>query len=143
MDLSRWLFRDVYSVVGRNLRFFLCGGAALDPDLIAFFRRLGITVLQGYGITVCSPIVAANVPHANRFGSIGRTFPCCETRLIDGEICVRGESVSPGYYKDEAAVWWEVDRVNRTLAPHEQIGGIVLRSEPFEKTVMQKIKRYA
>lgn len=228
IDLSHWLFMDVYSVVGRNLRYFLCGGAALDPDLVDFFRRLGIIVLQGYGITECSPIVAANVPHANRFGAIGKTFPCCETRLIDGEICVSGDSVSPGYYKDEtanreayrdgwfhtgdlgrvdrhgylwfagrkknlivlsngenvsperleerlyriegvedavvydaggkitaeiyadpallpdeAAVWQAVDQVNRSLAPHEQIGGIVLRSEPFEKTVTQKIKRYA
>ena len=228
IDLSHRLFSDVYDVVGHNLRYFLCGGAALDPALIDFFRCLGITVLQGYGITECTPIVAANVPHANRFGSIGKTFPCCETKLIDGEICVRGDSVSPGYYRDEKAnaeayrdgwfhtgdlgrqdkagylyftgrkknlivlsngenvsperleeklyridgvldavvydangkitaevyaddkalpdrdaVWAEIDRVNRTLAPHEQIGALVLRTEPFEKTVTQKIKRYS
>lgn len=103
IDISRSLFQDVYDVLGRNLRYFLCGGAALDPELIRFFRHLGITVLQGYGITECSPIVAANLPGANRIGSIGRTFPCCETAIIDGEICVRGGSVSPGYYRDEAA----------------------------------------
>lgn len=156
LDLSRVLFSDVYDVVGRKLRWFLCGGAALDPELIDFFRRLGITVIQGYGITECSPIVAANVPHANRFGSVGRTFPCCETRLIDGEICVRGDSVSPGYYRDEQATreafcggWFHtgdlgrIDRVNLALAPHEQIGKLVLRVEPFEKTTTQKIKRYA
>lgn len=90
-------------MLGHNLRYFLCGGAALDPELIRFFKYLGITVLQGYGITECSPIVAANPPGANRIGSIGRTFPCCETAIIDGEICVRGGSVSPGYYHDEAA----------------------------------------
>ena len=226
LDLSRRLFGDVYAVLGHKLRYFLCGGAALDPELITFFRNLGITVLQGYGITECSPIVAANVPHANRFGSVGKTFPCCETKLIDGEICVRGDSVSPGYYRDdeanreayrggwfhtgdlgridrdgylwftgrkknlivlsngenvsperleerlyrlegvidavvyeldgritaeiyaepkvlpdEAAVWREIDRINRTLAPHEQIGKLILRAEPFEKTATQKIKR--
>lgn len=226
LDLSRRLFPEVFDVLGGKLRYFLCGGAALDDALIEFFRRLGITVLQGYGITECSPIVAANVPGANRFGSIGRTFPCCETALIDGEICVRGESVSPGYYNDpeanaeayrggwfhtgdlgridrdgylyflgrrknlivlpngenvspelleerlyridgvtdavvyekngkitaeiypdvsvlpdREAVWREIDRVNRTLKPHEQIGALTLRSEPFEKTATQKIKR--
>ena len=103
IDISRRLFQDVYDVLGHNLRYFLCGGAALDPELIRFFKYLGITVLQGYGITECSPIVAANLPGANRIGSIGRTFPCCETAIIDGEICVRGSSVSPGYYHDEAA----------------------------------------
>ena len=86
LDLSHILFKDVYDVVGHNLRYFLCGGAALDPAMIDFFHRLGITVLQGYGITECSPIVAANVPFANRFGSIGRPFPCCEAALIEGEI---------------------------------------------------------
>lgn len=103
IDISHRLFKDVYSVLGGKLRYFLCGGAALDRELIEFYKRLGITVIQGYGITECSPIVAANLPEANRFGSIGRTFPCCETRIIDGEICVRGDSVSPGYYKDDAA----------------------------------------
>lgn len=103
IDISRRLFQDVYDVLGHNLRYFLCGGAALDPELIRFFKCLGITVLQGYGITECSPIVAANLPGANRIGSIGRAFPCCETAIIDGEICVRGGSVSPGYYRDEAA----------------------------------------
>lgn len=228
IDLSHRLFGDVYDVVGHNLRYFLCGGAALDPELVEFYRCLGITVIQGYGITECTPIVAANVPHANRFGSIGRTFPCCETKIIDGEICVRGDSVSPGYYKDpegnaeayrdgwfhtgdlgrvdkdgylwflgrkknlivlsngenvspelleeklyrvegvqdavvyekngkitaevyadpgilpdREAVYREIDKINKTLKPHEHIGELVLRSEPFEKTVTQKIKRYA
>ena len=227
VDLSHRLFGDVYDVVGHNLRYFLCGGAALDPELVEFYRCLGITVIQGYGITECSPIVAANVPHANRFGSIGKTFPCCETKIIDGEICVRGDSVSPGYYNDpegnaEAyrdgwfhtgdlgrvdkdgylwflgrkknlivlsngenvspemleeklyrvegvqdalvyekdgkitaevyadrailpdrdAVYREIDKINKTLKPHEHIGALVLRSEPFEKTATQKIKRY-
>ena len=226
LDFSRRLFPEVYDVLGGKLRYFLCGGAALDPELITFFQRLGITVLQGYGITECCPIVAANVPGANRPGSVGRTFPCCETAILDGEICVRGDSVSPGYYNDAEAnaeayrggwfhtgdlgridkkgylyflgrrknlivlsngenvspelleeklyrvegitdavvyekngkitaevypdtdilpdrdaVWREIDRVNRTLKPHEQIGALTLRSEPFEKTATQKIKR--
>lgn len=103
IDISRSLFKDVYEVLGGKMRYFLCGGAPLDKQLVEFYADLGITVLQGYGITECSPIVAANLPGANRIGSVGRAFACCEVRLIDGEICVRGDSVSPGYYKDEDA----------------------------------------
>lgn len=103
IDISRKLFAEVYDVLGGKLRYFLCGGAPLDKQLVEFFAALGITVLQGYGITECLPIVAANLPEANRIGSVGRQFKCCEVRIIDGEICVRGGSVSPGYYRDDIA----------------------------------------
>ena len=103
IDISHKLFKDVYSVFGGNLRYFFCGGAPLDEELIRFYKAIGITVLQGYGITECSPVVSANLPGANKIGSVGRAFPCCEVKIINGEICVRGDSVSPGYYNDEAA----------------------------------------
>ena len=103
IDISRKLFAEVYDVLGGKLRYFLCGGAPLDKQLVEFFAALGITVLQGYGITECSPAVTTNLPEANRIGSVGRQFKCCEVRIIDGEICVRGGSVSPGYYRDDIA----------------------------------------
>lgn len=103
IDISRELFKDVFAVLGGKMRYFLCGGAPLDKQLVEFYADLGITVLQGYGITECSPIVAANLPEANKVGSVGKAFACCEVKLIDGEICVRGDSVSPGYYKDDIA----------------------------------------
>lgn len=103
IDISHKLFAEVYDVLGGKLRYFLCGGAPLDKRIVEFFAALGITVLQGYGITECSPIVAANLPEANRMGSVGKQFPCCEVKVIDGEICVRGGSVSPGYYRDDIA----------------------------------------
>ena len=77
IDISRKLFAEVYDVLGGKLRYFLCGGAPLDKQLVEFFDALGITVLQGYGITECLPIVAANLPEANRIGSVGRQFKCC------------------------------------------------------------------
>ena len=75
----------------------------MDPELIRFFKALGIEVLQGYGITECSPVVSVNRPGENVIGSVGRSLPCCEVKIIDREICVRGDSVSPGYYKDPKA----------------------------------------
>ena len=100
IDISHLMFKDIYDVVGGKLRYFMCGGASLDKKLIQFYKKLGIEVIQGYGITECTPIVSANLPDANVIGSIGRPLPCCEVRIINGEICVRGDSVSPGYYKD-------------------------------------------
>ncbi len=100
IDISHSLFKDIYDVVGGKLRYFMCGGASLDKELILFYKNIGIEVIQGYGITECTPIVSANLPDANVIGSIGRPLPCCEVRIINGEICVRGDSVSPGYYKD-------------------------------------------
>lgn len=103
INAGRKIFSEIHDSFGGRLRTVICGGAALDPELIQFFRDLGIQVLQGYGITECSPVVSTNSPDADRPGSIGRPLPCCEVQLTDGEICVRGDSVSPGYYGDEEA----------------------------------------
>ena len=100
IDLSKRLFPEVSAVFGGRLRYFIVGGASVPNELIRFFGSLGITVIQGYGITECSPVVSIDLPQ-NEPGSVGRTIGSCETRIIDGEICVRGDSVSPGYYKDE------------------------------------------
>ena len=103
LDVSGRLFGEVKALLGGRLHTIICGGAALDPELIRFFRTLGIEVLQGYGITECSPVVSVNWPGKNVVGSVGRPLPCCEVKLDGREICVRGDSVSPGYYKDEKA----------------------------------------
>lgn len=103
LNMSGRLFGEVKELLGGRLHTIICGGAALDPELIRFFRALGIEVLQGYGITECSPVVSVNRPGKNVVGSVGRPLPCCEVKLDGREICVRGDSVSPGYYKDEKA----------------------------------------
>ena len=103
LDVSGRLFGEVKALLGGRLHTIICGGAALDPELIRFFQALGIEVLQGYGITECSPVVSVNRPGKNVVGSVGRPLPCCEVKLDGREICVRGENVSPGYYKDAQA----------------------------------------
>ena len=103
LDMSGRLFGEVRAVLGGRLHTVICGGAALDPELIGFFQALGVEVLQGYGITECSPVVSVNRHGKNVVGSVGRPLPCCEVKIEDREICVRGENVSPGYYKDEEA----------------------------------------
>ncbi len=103
LDMSGRLFGEVTALLGERLHTIICGGAALDPELIRFFRALGIEVLQGYGITECSPVVSVNRPGKNVVGSVGQPLPCCEVKIDGREICVRGDSVSPGYYRDAQA----------------------------------------
>lgn len=102
-DLSGRLFREVREPLGGALKTVICGGAALDPGIVHFFKVLGIEVLLGYGITECSPVVSVNRPGHVVKGSVGPPLPCCEVSIIDHEICVRGDSVSPGYYGDPEA----------------------------------------
>lgn len=84
---------------GGNLKTIVSGGAYLDPDYVEKFAEYGITILQGYGMTECSPVISTNLEWDNRRGSVGKLLPNCEARIVDDEIQVRGSSVMMGYYK--------------------------------------------
>ena len=88
---------------------FVSGGAALDPNVAAGFNRLGLTLLQGYGITETSPVIAAETPDCRKVGTVGLPLEKVEIRIDKpnaegtGEIQVRGPNVMLGYYKNEQA----------------------------------------
>lgn len=84
---------------GGSLRIICSGGAYLDPDYIDRFKEYGITILQGYGMTECSPVISTNLEWENKKGSVGKLLPNCEAKVVDEEIWVRGSSVMQGYYK--------------------------------------------
>nr|WP_294019721.1 AMP-binding protein [uncultured Lachnoclostridium sp.] len=84
---------------GGNLRIICSGGAYLDPDYVDKFKEYGITILQGYGMTECSPVISTNLEWENKKGSEGKLLPNCEAKVVDEEIWVRGSSVMQGYYK--------------------------------------------
>ena len=84
---------------GGNLKTICSGGAYLDPDYVDKFAEYGITILQGYGMTECSPVISNNLEWDNRKGSVGKLLPNCEAKIVDDEIWVRGSSVMMGYYK--------------------------------------------
>ena len=93
-----WMFRDVHRALGLKFWCVVAGGARLDADLEDFWKRLGLVVVQGYGLTEASPVVAINHPFHARRGSIGKAVEGQEVRLApDGEILVRGESVVGEY----------------------------------------------
>lgn len=84
---------------GGRLRLICSGGAYLNPDYVEKFKEYGITILQGYGMTECSPVISTNLLEDNRVGSVGKLLPNCEGKIVDEEIWVRGTSVMQGYYK--------------------------------------------
>ncbi len=106
INLQRKFFKQILEAFGGELKFIICGGAPLRPELVKDFDALGIQILNGYGITECSPLIAVNRNKFNRIGSIGLPIPCMNVKIDnpnengEGEICVRGENVMLGYYKD-------------------------------------------
>lgn len=83
---------------GGNLRIICSGGAYLDPIYIERFEEYGITILQGYGMTECSPLISTNLEWNKKDASVGKLIPNCEAKVVDEELWVRGSSVMLGYY---------------------------------------------
>lgn len=102
----RKLFSSVHKAFGGNLKQIVCGGAPLRAEIGKFFESIGITLLNGYGITECSPLVSVNSALLNDCTTVGFPLPCCQIKFenIDsdgnGEICVKGDTVMLGYYKN-------------------------------------------
>jgi long-chain acyl-CoA synthetase len=93
-----------------GLRFFICGGAWLDPELELFFRSLGFVVLQGYGLTETSPVIALSELGKEKPGSVGRALEGVELQISpEGEILTRGPHVMLGYYNDPEATRQALD----------------------------------
>ena len=94
-----WKFRRIHRMFGFKFWAMVVGAAPLDPELETFWGRLGFAVVQGYGLTETAPIVTLNHPlHASR-GAVGKPIGGVEVRIADdGEILVRGDNVTTGYY---------------------------------------------
>lgn len=109
IDMRRKIFSEILSVFGGNLKMILCGGAPLNQSLVDSFQAIGITVINGYGITECAPLISANHSQYRRKNSVGLgiTIDLLKIKNPDingeGEICVKGSNVMLGYYKDPQA----------------------------------------
>ena len=101
--LRKWLFFPVHRKFGRHFTLFVSGGAPLDPVLFDFWQALGFVVVEGYGLSECSPVLTANTLQRQERGSVGTALPGVEVKIKDGEILVRGANVFPGYEQNPAA----------------------------------------
>ena len=98
--LRRHLFRRVHKQFGGKLDFIVSGGAALDPELGRKWELMGVKIVQGYGATEASPVISNHTIWERRHDSTGRPLPNVEVRISDaGEILVRGDSITPGYWR--------------------------------------------
>lgn len=107
IHVKRKLFKSIHDQFGGKVRLFIAGAASVNPETSAGYRDLGITTIQGYGLSECSPIVALNMDTYYKDDAIGLPLVGTELRIADvdedgiGEICTKGDHVMLGYYGDE------------------------------------------
>ena len=106
---KRKVFKQIIDQLGGKLRLIISGAAAIDKDAWLAFNEMGIRVLQGYGLTECSPVVAAENKKYGKKGSIGFPLKGVKVKIFDknelgiGELAVKGDNVMLGYYEDKEA----------------------------------------
>ena len=116
IDVRKKLFKEIHANLGGKLRLALAGGAALDPQTQKGFNDLGITLLQGYGLTESAPVIAAETPKNRKIGSIGKRLPNVEVKIENpdedgvGELLAKGPNIMLGYYENEEATKSTLDK---------------------------------
>lgn len=115
LNPGKIIFSSVHGMLGKRFRFFACGGAKLDPDVMRDLEALGLTVLEGYGLTETSPVITFNPIRRRKPNSVGVPLPSAEIKIVhpetkhelsvmrEGEIVIRGPMVMKGYYNNPRA----------------------------------------
>ena len=109
MEKKKEVFKELHDLLGGNIKLFISGAASLEPSIEEKFRRLGFNMVQGYGLTETSPVVAIGNKKYHKTGSIGKCVPSDEVKLLDinkdgiGELAVKGPNVMLEYYENKEA----------------------------------------
>ncbi len=115
IDVRAKLFSEIRAAFGGDIKMIISGGAPINPEIIDFFESIGITTLNGYGITECAPIISVNRSRNVVKGSVGTVLDIDHVKIHapnedgEGEIWVTGPNVMLGYYKDEKATAEAID----------------------------------
>jgi long-chain acyl-CoA synthetase len=115
IDLRRKFFKTVLDAFGGELRTIISGGAPINQEIIDLFQNIGVTILNGYGITECAPLVSCNRNEWQKNGSVGLPIIGEEVKIYEpdqngeGEICVKGPNVMMGYYEEPEATAAVID----------------------------------
>lgn len=108
IDKRRKFFKAIIDQIG-GLRFIIVGASPVDPDVVIGLKNIGITCVQGYGLTESSPIISAESKERNRRGSVGKAMPCVDVKIINpdeegvGELIAKGSNIMLGYFENEEA----------------------------------------
>ena len=109
MEEKKKVFAEIHEMLGGNVRLLISGAASLDPTIEGKYRKLGLNMVQGYGLTETSPVVAVGNKIFNRVGSVGKTVPHVKAKIVNadkdgmGELVVSGPSIMLEYYQNEEA----------------------------------------
>lgn len=109
MEEKKKVFSEIHEMLGGNVRLLISGAASLDPTIEAKYRKLGLNLVQGYGLTETSPVVAVGNKVFHRVGSVGKVVPHVKAKIVNadkdgmGELVVSGPSIMLGYYQNEEA----------------------------------------
>ena len=109
MEEKKKVFKDIHDMLGGNMKLLISGAASLDKEIEKKYRNLGLNLVQGYGLTETSPVIGIGTNKYHKVGSIGKTVPSVEAKVVDcnkegiGELIVKGPNIMLGYYQNEEA----------------------------------------
>ena len=109
MEERKKEFKEIHDMLGGKIKLFISGAAALDYKIEEKYRLLGLNLVQGYGLTETSPVIAVGTKEEYRLGSVGKIVPSAQAKIVDvnsegiGELIVKGPNIALGYYNDKKA----------------------------------------
>ena len=109
MEEKKKVFKNIHDMLGGNIKLLISGAASLDKEIEEKYRNLGLNLVQGYGLTETSPVIGIGTNKYHKVGSIGKTVPSDEAKVVEcnkegiGELIVKGPNIMLGYYQNEEA----------------------------------------